>query len=355
MSSHTRSRAPCRWPAEWEPHAATWLTWPHNPNTWPGHLDAARREYAEIVRALQGRETVRLLVADAPAEEAARRALAGRGVDPDRGIQFLHVPTDDSWIRDYGPIFVEEGSPGAVHQRLRGFGFDAWGGKYPPWGRDAAAAGRAAALLGRELDAAGFVLEGGSIDGNGAGSVLTTEACLLNPNREPARTREQMEERLSRWLGTRHVIWLGDGIEGDDTDGHIDDVARFVGPRTVAMAMPDAADSDDHRALDRNLRLLRAARDQDGRPLELLILPMPPPHYVDGQRCPASYANFYLANGVALVPVFGAASDARALAVLREALPDREVVGVACATLVLGLGTIHCLSQQEPAPPAAGA
>ena len=346
-----------RWPAEWEPHAATWLTWPHNPQTWPDHLDAARREYVEIVRALQGRETIRLLVANAAAEEAARGKLAKRGVDPDRGIQFLHVPTDDSWIRDYGPIFVEERGPAGARQRLRGFGFDAWGGKYPPWERDAAAARRAAALLGRELDAADFVLEGGSIDGNGAGTVLTTEACLLNPNRErkASRTRAQMEGRLSRWLGTRHVIWLDAGIEGDDTDGHVDDVARFVGPRTVATAMPDAADSDDHRALETNLRCLRAARDQDGRPLELVTLPMPPPHYVDGHRCPASYANFYLANGVALVPVFGAASDARALAVLREVLADREVVAIPCATLVLGLGAVHCLSQQEPAPPVADA
>jgi agmatine deiminase len=333
---------------------ATWLTWPHNPNTWPGHLEPARREYAEIVRALQGRETIRLLVADAPAEAAARAALARCGVDPDRGIEFLHVPTDDSWIRDYGPIFVEEAEPGGPRQRLRGFGFDAWGGKYPPWRRDATAAARAAALLGREIDAAGFVLEGGSIDGNGTGTLLTTESCLLNPNREAARTREQMEARLLQWLGARHVIWLGDGIAGDDTDGHVDDVARFVGPRTVALAMPDA-DSDDHPALAANQTLLRAACDQDGRPLDLLILPMPPPHHVDGQRCPASYANFYLANGVALVPVFGAASDARALAVLREALPDREVVGIPCSTLVQGLGTVHCLSQQEPAPPAARA
>jgi agmatine deiminase len=343
-----------RWPAEWEPHTATWLTWPHNPLTWPGHLEAVRREYAEIVRALQGRETVRLLVNDAEAEAGARAVLAERGVDPDRGIQFLHVPTDDSWIRDYGPIFVEARGPAGAHQRLRGFGFDAWGGKYPPWERDAAAAGRAAALLGCVLDRVDFVLEGGSIDGNGAGTVLTTEACLLNPNREKDRTRGLMEDRLSRWLGARHVIWLGDGIEGDDTDGHVDDVARFVGPRTVVIAQASARDSDDHRALEANLRVLRAARDQDGRPLELVILPMPPPHAVDGQRCPASYANFYLANGVALVPVFGAHTDARALAVLREALPDRDVVGVPCATLVLGLGTVHCLSQQEPAPPAPG-
>lgn len=341
-----------RWPAEWEPHAATWLSWPHNPETWPGHLAAAQREYVEIVRALQGRETVRLLVRDPAMEEAARRVMRERGVDPDAGIQFLAVATDDAWIRDYGPVFVEEAAGEGRIQRARAFGFDSWGGKYPPWDHDASATPRAAALLDLEVDAPGFVLEGGSIDGDGAGTLLTTESCLLHPNREPGRTREQMERRLARWLGTRQVIWLAAGIEGDDTDGHVDDVSRFVGPATVVTAVADRG-SDDHAVLEANRRRLRASRDANGRALDVVPIPMPPLHRVGGQRCPASYANFYLANGVALVPSFGAATDGRALATLRELLPGREVIGIPCETLVQGLGAVHCLSQQEPAAPRA--
>ncbi len=330
-----------RWPAEWEPHAATWLTWPQNPETWPGRFIEARREYAGFVAALAGREQIRLLVDDAAVESEARHALAAAGVDADRHVQFLHVPTDDAWIRDYGPIFVEGGAP-------RHFRFDAWGGKYPPWADDARAAPRAAAALGLELEAVDFVLEGGSIEGNGEGCVLTTESCLLNPNRGSDRSRDGVEKLLAETLGTRQVVWLADGIAGDDTDGHIDDLARFVGPETIVAVEGRDPDDLDTEILTENLRRLRAARTLDGRPFEVVPLPAPPPHVVSGQRCPASYANFYLANGVALVPTFGAASDERALAVLAELLPDREVIGVSCATLVLGLGALHCLSQQEP-------
>jgi agmatine deiminase len=338
-----------RWPAEWERHAGTWLCWPHNPNSWPGHLEAAQREYVEILRALQGREPVRLLVADAAAEDGVRRALAKAGVEPERGIEYLHVPTNDSWLRDTGPIVVEERAPdGRSARRALAFGFNAWGGKYPPWDRDVEVAPRLARAAGLPVARADFVLEGGSIEGNGRGCVLTTESCLLNPNREPGRTREAMEARLAAWLGARQVLWLGDGIEGDDTDGHVDDIARFVDAGTVVAAVADPSDADA-APLAENLRRLRGMRDQDGKPLAVVPLPMPPPHHVDGQRCPASYANFYLANGVALVPVFGAPSDARALDVLRELLPGREVVGIPSRFLVLGLGSVHCLSQQEPA------
>jgi agmatine deiminase len=222
------------------------------------------------------------------------------------------------------------------------FGFNAWGGKYPPWDLDdrvGAAIAKRAGLACEELT---FVLEGGSIDGDGAGTIVTTESCLLNPNREaPPRTRAQMEERLARWLGARRVIWLPGGIEADDTDGHIDDCCRFVAPGVVVAARADAG--ADAAILAENRRRLVAAG------LEVHDLPMPPVHRVGGEACPASYANFYLANDAALVPVFGAASDERALAVLRDVLPGREVVGVPCRTLVLGLGAIHCLSQQEPA------
>jgi agmatine deiminase len=328
-----------RWPAEWEPHRATWLAWPHAATTWPGHLAEARAEYAGIVRALQGREDVELLVADAAMEEGARALLAAAGVDPELGVRFHHVPTNDSWLRDTGPIFVDGDAEGPL---ALAFGFNAWGGKYPPWDRDAEVGPRVAALARARCERPGFVLEGGSIDGDGAGAILTTESCLLNPNREAApRTRAQMDERLARWLGAQRVVWLLGGIEADDTDGHIDDCARFVAPGVVVAARADAG--ADEPILAENRRRLVAAG------LEVHDLPMPPAHRVGGEPCPASYANFYLANGVALVPTFGAASDERALAVLRDVLPGREVAGVPSATLVLGLGAVHCLSQQEPA------
>jgi agmatine deiminase len=341
-SSEDVSGTELRWPAEWEPHAATWLTWPHNPETWPGHLAEARREYTQIVAALAGREALRMLVLDAAAEAGARRELERAGIDPDRYVEFLQVPTNDSWIRDYGPIFVEGGAP-------RHFRFDAWGGKYPPWEADARAAALAAATLGIELAPVDFVLEGGSIEGNGAGCVMTTESCLLNPNRGAGRTREGIEAQLAAALGTRQVVWLADGIAGDDTDGHIDDLARFVGPETIVAVSHSDAGDPDAPILAENLRRLRSARARSGRSFEIVTLPAPPPHVIAGQRCPASYANFYLANGVALVPTFAAPSDERVLEIFAELLPEREVVGVPCGALVQGLGAVHCLTQQEPA------
>lgn len=334
-----------RWPAEWEPHAATWLAWPKLETTWPGHLAAAQAEFAAFVRELSFREPVALLVDD---ETMADLALARiRDAGADERVTPRVVPTDDAWLRDSGPIFVASAGDGAP--LLLDFPFDAWGGKYPPWDRDAAVPRAIATLTGHALRRAPFVLEGGSVDGNGAGTMLTTESCLLNENRERGRTREQMEERLGNWLGARSVIWLADGIEGDDTDGHIDDIARFVAEDTVVTAMSAQVGSADHAKLAENADRLRAAHTADGRRLAVVELPMPDALRIDGQVCPASHANFYIANGCVLVPTFGGASDARALAILRELFAGREVVGVPSATLVLGLGALHCLSQQEPA------
>jgi agmatine deiminase len=229
------------------------------------------------------------------------------------------------------------------------WGYNAWGGKYPPFDLDDVIPTRIAAELGLPVRNPGMILEGGSIDVNGAGTLLTTEQCLLNPNRNPSLSREEIETRLREWLGVRHILWLGDGIEGDDTDGHVDDLTRFVDPETVVTVIePDPADAN-HRPLQDNLRRLRGMTDQDGRPLRIVELPMPPAMYQDGQRLPASYANFYIANGVVLLPGYDAPSDAAARAVLAPLFPGRRVEIVQCTDLVWGLGAIHCVTQQWPA------
>jgi len=347
MTGHTKpSQLGYRWPAEWERHRATWLSWPHNLETWPDALPAVRATFANFVHALTPHEAVEIGVADDAMEEIARAAIYAAGADPDRNVRFHRYPTTDAWCRDHGPIFVvkQDGS-----RALCDFQFDNWGRKYPGWELDDAVPRHVEKILGLPRFASEVVLEGGGIDGDGQGTVLTTESCLLNPNRGSGRTRDAMERVLAEFLGARQVVWLGDGIEGDDTDGHVDDIARFVAPGIVVAARCDDASDANHAPLADNLRRLRAARDVWGRALSVVELPMPPRLEMAGHRSPASHANFYIANGVVLVPIFGGASDARALAILRELFPDREIVGIDCAALVSGLGAIHCVTQQEPA------
>lgn len=351
--SEHRPVAPARvrWPAEWERHAATWLCWPKNPETWPGNLlPRVESVFARIVEALAPGEGVRILVDDDRAIEHVRGVLRAEGVEADRSIDFHPVPSDDAWVRDHGPIHVIDENSGEPW--LVDFEFNAWGEKYPPWTRDAAVAHEIARITGCHRLAVDAVLEGGSIDGDGRGTLLTTEACLLDPNRTPglpARTRLDAEALLAASLGCEHVIWLGDGIVGDDTDGHVDDIARFVSPSTIVAAVePDTADAN-HGPLAANLERLRAARDREGRPYEVVEVPMPDPIHHDGDRLPASYANFYIANGVVLMPAFGQPSDERAAAILGECLPDRELVCIPSRELVVGLGAVHCLTQQIPA------
>jgi agmatine deiminase len=306
--------------------------------------------FVAMVEALVDSEVVCINVSDRAAEQRVRGRLSSSGVDPDRGIEFFRIPTDDAWVRDCGPVFALRVRGVQREVAVLDFGFNAWGGKYPPWERDDLLPRRLAEARGFPRFEVGEVLEAGSIDGNGLGTVLTTESCLLNPNRGAGRTRERMEALLRDQLGAQRVLWLGEGIAGDDTDGHVDDLARFVAPGVVACAVEEDPADPNFEPLQENYRRLRGMRDQDEKPLSVVPLPMPRPLVVEGLRCPASYANFYLANRVALVPQFGDPADQRAADILAECLGEggRQLVPIPCADLVLGLGSVHCLTQQEP-------
>ena len=339
-----------RMPAEWEPHAATWLVFAHNARDWPGKFAAARWAYVEIIRHLHRRETVFVVVQDAGASEAVKRLLSRAGVAIDR-LQFVIHATDRSWARDSGPTFVTGGEGlGAVCWR-----FNAWA-KYADRQRDAtlgrAVAKRAgAAALTPRARGKTVVMEGGAIDGNGLGALLATEECLLAGGRQarnPGLGRGDIERLFENCLGARKVLWLDRGIAGDDTHGHIDDIARFVGPRTVAAATETNPKDENYAPLQENLKRLRSMTDQSGRPLEVVELPMPRPLYFAGARLPASYANFYVANGIVLAPTFNDPNDRAALDILAECFPDREVCGIHCVDMVWGFGAIHCATQQQP-------
>jgi agmatine deiminase len=343
-------------PAEWAPHLATYLVWPHNRDTWPGKFEAIPPIFARMAAAIAEFELLRLLVADESMANAAREtilAVAGPDARLDR-IALTAVATNDSWIRDYGPIFVNRAAPGdAPAQVALDFDFNSWGEKYGAFDLDDVVPRRLGERCGFEVIERGMVLEGGSIDVDGAGTLLTTESCLLNPNRNPSLHRAEIERRLKYWLGVSKVLWLGEGIAGDDTDGHVDDLARFVAPATVVTVIEEDPRDENYHVLADNLKRLRAMRDAEGRTLTVETLPMPPALYHEGTRVPASYANFYILNGGVIVPTFGCAQDAAAIAILERLFSGRRVVGIPSADLVWGLGAIHCLTQQHPMPPAA--
>jgi agmatine deiminase len=337
-------------PAEWHPHRATWLAWPHNARDWPGKFSPIPWVYAEIVRHVARGEAVRLLVQGAEGELKARRTLQRAGVDGG-AVEYHRVRTDRGWMRDAGPVFVVKGARRAI----AGFRFDAWA-KYRDFAHDARIPARAARSLGLPILPArragrDVVLEGGAIDVNGRGTVLATEECLLDPEvqvRNPGFSRRDYESVFEEALGARHTIWLGKGIAGDDTHGHVDDLARFAGPGTIVLCREGDARDPNHRALEENRERLESARLEDGSRPELVPLPMPAPVVFAGRRLPASYANFYVCNAAVLVPTFDDARDRVALGVLAELFSDRAVVGIHALDLVWGLGTLHCLSQQEP-------
>ena len=345
-------------PAEWEPHEATWLAWPHNPEDWPGKFQSIPWLYAEIVRLLAAHERVHLLVEDAKARKRVMGILERAGANLD-GVMFHEWPTDRGWTRDSGPIFVRNGDGKLA---VTNWKFNGWA-KYPDWHLDDEIPGRVAGLLGLaewqpEVKVAGggglqsrrLVLEGGSIDSNGEGILLTTEECLLSEvqQRNPGVSREPLEQAFCEYLGMEQVIWLGRGIAGDDTHGHVDDISRFAGRATIVTAIePDSRDPN-HAPLKENLQRLRAARTLDGRQFTIVELPMPRGVVFRGQRLPASYANFYVANGLVLAPTFHDPNDRIALNILAEVFPGREVIGVHSIDLIWGLGALHCMTQQQP-------
>jgi agmatine deiminase len=336
-----------RMPAEWESHDATWLSWPHKEGiSFPDAYHSVLPVLARMVDALADSEPVRINVADADEEAEVRKQLLKHKARTEH-VTFHHIPTNEPWCRDHGPMFLTRDE--APRLAVVDWDYNAWGWKYPPFDEDDEVPGRIAELLGLPAYKGGMVLEGGSIDVNGAGTLLTTASCLLNPNRNPDLTKAEIEQRLKDFIGVTNVLWLGDGIEGDDTDGHIDDLTRFVSRDTVVTVIEEDESDANFEPLQANLVRLREMSIEDGSPLKVLTLPMPGKIVKQGQRLPASYANFYIANKVILLPVYQDTGDAWASSVLQRAFPKRKVVSIDCRELIWGLGAFHCLTQQQPA------
>ncbi|NNJ09056.1 agmatine deiminase family protein [Chloroflexales bacterium ZM16-3] len=338
-------------PAEWEPHQATWISWPHKRNSWPGKFDRIEPVYARMVAALATSETVHINACDDDLAARARAYLDEAGATGD--IRLHDFFTNDAWCRDHGAIFVVRNSTAGAHRdapRLAAIDweYNAWGGKYPPSDLDNQIPARMAEHLGVPRFKPEMILEGGSIDVNGTGLLLTSEQCLLNQNRNPELSREDIEARLRDFLGVEKILWLGEGIVGDDTDGHIDDISRFVDTDTILTAVEDDPQDENYLILQENLRRLHLMTGLDGRPLRILTLPMPPPVVYEDQRLPASYANFYIANRIVLVPFYNHPNDQRAAAIIQGCFPERRVVGIDCTDIIWGLGAWHCLTQQVP-------
>jgi len=351
LESQTPRELGYRMPAEWETHEGTWIGWPSNASDWPGKFAAIPWVYAEIVRLLSARERVHILVQSEAQEKRSAGILKRAGAAMER-VSFHLWATDRVWLRDSGPIFVKDA---AGDLAITDWKFNAWA-KYDDWKLDDQVPAHVAKLLGMKRwqpMAVGqrLVLEGGSIDVNGAGTLITTEECLLSEvqQRNPGVSREQLEQAFHDYLGIDQVLWMDRGVAGDDTHGHVDDITRFVGPSTIVTAVEPNATDYNHEPLAENLERLKAARTLDGKQFTIVELPLPKPVVFRGQRLPASYANFYIANGLVLVPTFHDVNDRAALGILADVFPDREVVGIHAVDLVWGLGTLHCMTQQQPA------
>jgi agmatine deiminase len=333
-------------PAEWEPHDAVWLSWPHNKNTFP-HLKEVEEGYVRFITAVTPSERVELFVPNPMINRMVKVRLRSAGIDLSR-VTIRTITYSDVWIRDYGPTFVV--NPALEKTAMVRWEFNAWGGKY----EDQIADGKVPMDMNRWLDLPvfrpGIIIEGGSIDTNGGGTVLTTRACLLNPNRNPKLTQEDLEDYLKEYLGAVKIIWLDQGVTGDDTDGHVDDIARFVSPSTIVCAYEEDPDDENYAALKENYEILTRATDQENNPFTVIKIPMPAPVTSGDERYPASYTNFYIGNTVVIVPVFDDPHDEEVIRILQNIFPDRTVTGVNARAMVEGFGTFHCATQQQPRP-----
>jgi agmatine deiminase len=333
-------------PAEFASHDATWLSWPHKEASWPGKIEMIYPVYAEFIKRVAEGEKVNINILDATMQQKAIHHL--QQVEADlSNIQFFLHPTNDAWCRDHGPAFLVH--PEEKKKMIVDWGYNAWGGKYPPFDLDDVIPTLIAEYYKIPVVQPGIVMEGGSVEFNGRGTLLTTTACLLNPNRNPHLTQNQIEEYLYNYYGVTHILWLGDGIVGDDTDGHIDDLTRFVNEDTVVTIVESNRQDENYQILQDNLKELKSLRLESGKQMNIVELPMPAPVIYDNQRLPASYANFYICNKYVVVPTFRDKHDDRALDILQQCFPTRKVIGLDSTDIIWGLGSFHCLSQQEPA------
>lgn len=333
-------------PAEWAPHTATWLSWPHKEASWPGKIDLVYPSYIEFIKVLTKGELVRINVSDENMKASVAFQLENAGVNMSR-IELFEFATNDAWCRDHGPAFLI--NPDTTQKAIVDWGYNAWGGKYPPFDLDDVIPTKIGNHFGLPVYNPGIVMEGGSVDFNGKGTILTTTACLLNKNRNPHLNQEQIEGYLHNFYGAEQVLWLGDGIVGDDTDGHIDDITRFVNEDTVVTVVEENKNDDNYHLLQENLEALKTMRLLNGKQLNVVELPMPDAVIYEDTRLPASYANFYIGNSAVVVPTYRSVNDDKALQIIQQCFPDREVVGIDSTDIIWGLGSFHCLSQQEPA------
>jgi len=332
-------------PAEWHKHTATWLSWPHKEASWPGKINLIYPNYCQFIKVLTEGELVRINVKDAQMAASAKQHLAVAGVGLSH-VEFFEFETNDAWCRDHGPAFLI--NPDTKQKAIVDWGYNAWGGKYPPFDLDDVIPTKIGERFGLPVYHPGIVMEGGSVDFNGAGTLITSTACLLNENRNPQLNQQQIEEYLYNYYGVEQVLWVGEGIVGDDTDGHIDDTVRFVNEDTVLTVIEENKNDENHQLLQDNLEMLKKMRLLNGKQLNIVELPMPDEIIYEDQRLPASYANFYIANKSVIVPTYRSDKDEKALDIIQSCFPDRKVVGIDSTDIIWGLGSFHCLSQQEP-------
>jgi agmatine deiminase len=346
MQSTTPKDLGYYFPAEFAPHTATWLSWPHKEASWPGKIDMIYPYYSQFVRELSLSEKVRINVVDEAMSAFALKYIREAGADLSQVEFFIH-PTNDAWCRDHGPAFLIN-PKAAIKKVIVDWGYNAWGNKYPPYDLDDVIP----TLIGKHYNLPvyhpGIVMEGGSVEFNGKGTLLTSTACLLNPNRNPELNQQQIESYLYNYYGVEQVLWVDEGIIGDDTDGHIDDTVRFVNEDTVLTVIEENKQDENYGLLQHNLKQLQGMRLLNGKPLNIVELPMPDAVVYEEQRLPASYANFYIANKSVIVPTFRCDKDDKALQIIQECFPERKVTGIDSTEIIWGLGSFHCLSQQEP-------